>query len=261
MKALKALAAAGLLTLAPMGASALTVTLFEGGNSNQAVGFGIDQFVFADPSLPSDLNSSVGELLVTFGTDNYSGIVTASQSNTGNRAELTVSGVIFVESIAASSIPLTIVASHGGFELPFDNVLVTSEGDSSGADSAVSAAAFISANNNGGADDAASVDAAMNMGNTELTAIGSTDSSVFGETFASIQGVGDFSRTKTSVIANQDFALNSIAVIDDDFAVNDIIFFEFTTVATVPLPAPALLLLSALAGVGVVARRRKALEV
>lgn len=250
MKIRNALIAAGMLAAIPIGASALSISLFEGPTSGGAQVFATDQLVIDLAPFPSDLNSTTGILEFEFETTNYSGTITAQTINTGTRAELQVSGLVTSLDTRPTGVALTIIASDTGYQLPFDNLSVGIEGNSfdNNGDSDVALAAFFAADNNGtGGPDATNITAAMTSDPTAaLIASGSTGS-------GKVSGSRPFNQ-----LADTQFALNSIIVVDDSpMTQNGSTFFELNTVATIPVPAPLALLLSAIAGLGFVSRSKR----
>ncbi|MEM8840421.1 MAG: hypothetical protein AAGD47_01470 [Pseudomonadota bacterium] len=250
MKIRNALIAAAMLAAVPISASALSVSLFEGPTSGGAQVFATDQLVINLTPFPSDLNPTAGILNFDFETTNYSGTITAQTINTGTTAELIVTGLVTSLDTRPTGVALTIVASDTGYQLPFENLAVGIEGNSfeNNGDSDVAMAAFFAADNNGtGGPDATSVTAAMTSDpSAALIASGSTGS-------GPVNGSRPFNQ-----LADTQFALNSIIVVDDSpMTQNGSTFFELKTIATIPVPAPLALLLSAVAGLGFVSRKKK----
>ncbi|MBY8977255.1 hypothetical protein KHP62_15660 [Rhodobacteraceae bacterium NNCM2] len=248
MKIKNAIIAAGMLIAVPLSASALSVSLYEGPTSGGAVAFATDQLTIDLAPFPSDLDSALGVLTFNFSTTNYTGTITATTSNTNTKAALEITGFITTNVGRPVGTALTIIASDIGYQLPTDELVIDVTGVSNdvNGDSDVALAAFYAADNNGGADATSLAAAQTDDPSAALIAQGST-------------GSGEFNGSNTfASIANDQFALNSVIIIDDNPMVQGgSTFFSLETVATVPVPAPLALLLTAIGGLGFAARSKK----
>ncbi|MEM9045994.1 MAG: hypothetical protein AAGC81_14990 [Pseudomonadota bacterium] len=248
------------LMLAPVSAEALTVsaTEFSGSPTGTITGVARDEVRGADvgalfdplPGLPY-FSSEVGTVILNFSDANFTVFATGTTSFENGVFTSTLEGFVLAN---GSDLPiLQIFQSAPDFQTPSSRQTfsttaeVTIATDGSGVSPPLtSLASFYGSTNHGGGD----TDGDFNSGGQQL----GDDLPILATAFAN-SGTANSGPVVFSTIADQDFALNNqLTFILEQ---GDLANFEIITVSEIPLPAPMLLLLSALAGVGAVGVRRR----
>lgn len=258
------------LTLVPASASALTISVAElnGGGASTIVAVGRDGVTGGDvgttfPGLPglADLNSDAGQLTFNFATGSHSGSLQARQtiSADGIFVVSEVSG--FVSALTDAPPIIQIFQSAANFSPVFGNVILESTADSisfNNADSFMQVASFYSSSNFGGStgtDELKESDGSGNPLDVGAPIVSSIVCSTPGSpVFCAGSGASDVQTFSTVAVDN--FSLNHQLTIGLQNT-GDFVSFNFVTVSQIPLPAPMLLLLSGIAGVGAVGVRRR----
>ncbi|MEM8792326.1 MAG: hypothetical protein AAGE80_11970 [Pseudomonadota bacterium] len=253
------------LALLPLSANALSVTIVEGGVSTglseaeRVVAVGRDQVGAGDlatefPTLPGvadALGAVEGSLAFSFSDENFLITVFATQSVENGVFTSAIQGVVTGLGPAGTDLPLlSLYQTAPDFITEFDQLSFTTT---------LEEATF----GDGGLALLASFYAASNAGNNP--ALGednflssSLDPSVDTTIASKIvsNGDADFAGGQTlSVIADENFAINHALI----FALEggDSVTFTLVTTAVVPLPAPMMLLMGALAAIGAVGIRKR----